>query len=139
MIRLSKLAAIVALVTLGLVMLGGCSGATTLDGTAWRLTGWSVNSLNPADFAITARFEDGKISGQSAVNSYSGTYKVGTGSSFGVGPIATTLMAGPEPSMRAETAYLKLLRETETCKVTGTKLTLYDAGGNESLVFMSTE
>jgi hypothetical protein len=37
--------------------------------------------------------------------------------------------------MRAESAYLTLLREVKTYKWNGGKLTLFDAGGNESLIF----
>jgi heat shock protein HslJ len=135
MARMLKLAAVTLLIAVGLVVLGGCSSGTALDGTSWKLTGWSVSSLNPADFTITAKFADGKISGNSGVNSYSGTYKAGTGASFGVGPLVSTLMAGPEPAMKAETTYLQLLDAAESYKVSGSTLTLYDAGGNESLIF----
>ena len=40
-------------------------------------------------------------------------------------------MAGPEPAMRAETAYLTLLGQAKSYKVTDGKLTLYDSGGNK--------
>lgn len=116
---------------------GGSSQAGSLDGTHWKLTAWTLNSLNPADFTITANFANGQISGTSAVNSYSGPYKLGPDGSFSVGPIATTEMAGPEPAMRAESAYQTLLGQARSCKMAADTLTLYDAGGNPSLIFAS--
>jgi heat shock protein HslJ len=113
----------------------GVSPGSTLDGTSWRLTGWSVSSLDPADFTITAQFADGKIAGKSAVNQYGGPYTAGPGAAFSTGDLATTMMAGPEPEMRAETAYLALLAKATSYKLEGATLTLADAGGNESLIY----
>jgi heat shock protein HslJ len=113
----------------------GDSADRLLQGTQWKLTGWSVSSLNPADFTITATFADGRISGRSGVNQYSGPCKIGPGRAFSVGPLVSTLMAGPEPAMRAESAYLMLLSEAKSYALSGGRLTLYDAGGNESLIF----
>lgn len=45
-------------------------GDHALDGTNWRLTGWSASSPDPSRFVITAAFDDSIISGASAVNSY---------------------------------------------------------------------
>ena len=120
------------------VLLGvvGCSsGAGSLDGSRWRLKSWTLDSLNPADFTITAEFADGRISGSSGVNTYGGPVKVGPGSAFSAGPLASTMMAGPEPAMRAESAYVTLLGQAKSFKVVSGTLTLYDANGNESLVF----
>jgi heat shock protein HslJ len=114
----------------------GCSDTrSSLDGTQWRLTEWTLSSLNPADFTITAKFTNGEVAGNSSVNSYSGPYKLGPGNAFSIGQVASTLMAGSEPAMRAETAYLTLLGQAKSYKVTDGKLTLYDQGGNESLIF----
>jgi heat shock protein HslJ len=44
-------------------------------------------------------------------------------------------MAGPEPAMRAEHAYLTLLQQARSYSISGRTLTLYDAHGNESLIF----
>jgi len=119
----------------------GCksnSDSTTgnsLDGTQWKLTGWTLSSLNPADFTITANFADGQISGNSGVNSYGGPCTVGPGDAFMAGQLASTEMAGPEPAMRAESAYMTLLSQARSYKIAGGVLTLYDTGGNESLIF----
>jgi len=123
------------------VCTGGCgsgsdaAGGGSLDGTQWKLTGWTISSLNPADFTITVKFADGQISGHSGVNTYGGTYHLGTGGTFSTGPLACTEMAGPEPAMRAESAYFLLLAQVRTFALTGSTLTLRDAGGNELLIF----
>jgi heat shock protein HslJ len=140
MTRRSKTPAAMLSAAVLLVALAGCSsGGGSLDGTRWRLTEWTLSSLSPADFTITARFADGQVSGDSGVNSYSGKYQAGPGDAFFVRQIAGTEMAGPEPAMRAETAYLTLLGQAASFKVAGDRLTLYDKGGNESLLFAAGE
>ena len=127
-------------VGLSCLALAACSsGSGALDGTTWNLSGWTLSSLNPADFTITAKFADGKISGRSAVNSYSGSYTAGSNGSFSVGQIASTEMGGPEPAMRAEGAYLTLLQQARSYSRAGRTLTLFDANGNESLIFELTK
>ena len=128
----------VLLISTSLLILVGCSAKRNpLDGTEWKLAGWSLNSLDPADFTITAKFTKEDISGSSGVNSYSGPYKLGSSGAFSLGQVAGTLMAGPEPAMRAETAYLTLLGQASSYKVVASQLILYDKGGNESLIFAS--
>ena len=45
------------------------------------------------------------------------------------------MMAGPEPDMRAEQTYLKLLAEAKKFTVDGKTLTLSDANGNDLLIY----
>lgn len=121
---------------LALATVSACTSNTrALDATAWRLTGWTISSLDPADFTITIEFAEGRLSGFGAVNSYSGTYKTGPGNAFAAGPTSTTLIAGPEPAMRAESAYFELLGQAGSYEVTDRDLTLFDSNGNESLLF----
>ena len=117
-------------------VLAGCSSrSATLDGTRWRLAEWTVSSLNPSDFVITADFASGRISGNGSVNSYSGPYKADAGTAFSAGQLAGTLLAGPEPATRAEFMYQTLLGQAKSYKMGDGKLTLYDQGGNESLIY----
>jgi inhibitor of cysteine peptidase len=109
--------------------------ALPLDGTAWRLGAWSVSSLYPGDFEITANFTDGRISGKSAVNLYSGSYTVGSSGEFSVGPLISTMMAGPEPAMRAESSYFELLGQARAYRANGDRLGLLDGSNKELLVF----
>ena len=137
MIRISKVLVAVVLVAVGFGVPTGCSSSSggALDGTRWKLTGWTLNSLNPADFTITASFAGGKISGSSGVNSYSGPYTAGSDGSFSIGQLVSTAMGGSEPAMRAESAYLTLLGQAASYKMSAGVLTLFDANGNESLIF----
>jgi heat shock protein HslJ len=119
---------------------GGCGGSQPdLSGTAWKLTGWSVSSLDPADFTITADFADDQVGGQSAVNSYSGPFTADSDGSFSAGPLASTQMAGPEPAMRAETMFFELMDEAAAYAVDGQTLTLSDENGNQLLIFSARE
>ncbi len=122
-------------VALCLLTVVSCTSGGSNLGGSWRLASWTLSSLDPSPFQITARFEDGTIAGSSGVNSYSGLYKLGAANSFAVQNISSTEMAGPEPAMRAEAAYTKLLGQARTYKDTGNTLILYDQNGNESLRF----
>lgn len=133
--RTARVLLAVVLLVFAPSVLAACSRHTTLDGTSWRLVGWSVSSLSPSEFMITATFDDGRISGMSAVNNYGGEYTTGPRGSFSVGEIGQTLMAGPEPAMRAESIYHELLSAARSYRLNATTLTLFDANGNESLIF----
>jgi heat shock protein HslJ len=136
MSRRSNTLALVLLTAALLLVLVACSCAgDPLDGTSWRLTEWTLSSLRPADFTITARFADGRLSGGSGVNTYSGPYRAGPGNAITIGSLASTEMAGPEPAMRAERAYMTLLGQAGAYKAVAGRLTLYDRAGNESLIF----
>lgn len=114
----------------------GCGDQAKLDGTSWTVRSWSASSLDPADFTITASFADGRIGGTSAVNHYGGSYTATAAGGFSVGDLASTEMAGPEPAMRAETIYLRLLRRVREYRLANDQLTLLDGGGQELLVFV---
>jgi len=116
--------------------LSGCApAADPLAGTSWRLSGWTISSIDPATVTITARFADGRIAGTSAVNSYSAEYTLGYGDTITLGDIVHTEMAGPEPLMRAESAYMELLSKVRSFRLEKDVLTLLDEGGNDSLIF----
>ena len=127
-----------ALLALG-ALLAACATMPVprLDGTTWRLSAWSVASLRADEFEITARFADGRVSGRSAVNTYTGAATIGPGNAIAFGPMASTRMAGPEPAMRAEGIYLRLLGDARSWSIDDARLTLRDAGGNDRLVFMA--
>lgn len=118
---------------------GGQGGQAGLDGTKWTLTGWSVSSLYPGDFEITAVLSDGKMSGKAAVNSYGGAYSAGLDKEgrggFSTGELARTLMAGEEPAMRAEDIFFQLLAASRNYALADGKFTLSDANGNQLLIF----
>jgi heat shock protein HslJ len=114
---------------------GGVKSAGDLSGTDWSLVGSSLSSQDLGAAKITAAFDGTQMSGFSGVNQYSGPYTADSSSgSFKAGPLAATQMAGPEPLMAAEGAYLKLLEGCDSYKIEGGKLTL-STGGNESLTY----
>jgi heat shock protein HslJ len=132
-------AALLAVAMAALVSGCGDGGAgPSLEGTAWKLTGWSISSQDPNDFTITAQFADDRIGGTSAVNQYGGPYTTGDDGSFSVGELVSTMMAGPEADMQAETNYMTLLAAAARFQVDGETLTLLDEGGNESLIYTAT-
>jgi heat shock protein HslJ len=130
--------ALVALALAAAAAAGCGESAPTLEGTSWKLTGWSISSQDSNDFTITAEFKDGRIAGTSAVNQYGGPYTAGDDGSFSVGDLASTMMAGPEAEMLAETNFITLLSAAKKYEIDGDTLTLFDAGGNESLIFTAT-
>lgn len=116
-------------------LLAGCGDKAALDGTSWRLTAWSVSSIDPADFTITAVFEDGRMGGTAAVNTYGASYEADGDGSLAIGAVTATEMAGPEPAMQAEATYFELLRRVRAYRLAGEELTLLDGDGNEVLIF----
>jgi len=124
-----------AVLTLLLPAVGCRSRGMTLEGRSWELAAWTVRSWDPADYTITATFADGRVFGTSAVNSYSGPLTLRPGDAFAAGDFLTTLMAGPEPAMQAEQAYLELLAQVRAYALADNTLTLYDEAGNEILGF----
>lgn len=139
MIRLSKTLVLALLMVASVTTLVNCSPTgKTLDGTQWKLVGWTLSSLTPDKFNITAKFDGGRISGHNGVNTYSGSYTLGSGDDFSTGDLVSTKMAGEPDAMQAETTYMNLLSKAKSCKRDGKKLTLYDKAGNESLIFEET-
>lgn len=131
----------VILVGLGLLVAGTAVFLMTrgdddpLDGSSWVLTDWSQDAIDPAAFAITAEFTEGRIAGTSGVNRYTGGYTATSAGAFEAGEIASTMMAGPEPAMAAEAAYLKLLASARGFRIEGDRLTLLDGDDTAQLIF----
>jgi heat shock protein HslJ len=119
-----------------LLTASACAGAgesqdpTTLEGVEWHLVESSISSADLGAAGITATFASGTISGFSGVNQYSGGYSAEADGAFSAGPLAGTMMAGPEPLMNAESAYLKLLEDAEEFSVEEDRLTLTTGDGS---------
>lgn len=116
---------------------GGSSsgGSSRIDGTDWRVIGWSASSVNPSDFVITASFSGSTIAGRAPVNTYGGTFSSDAGGAFAVSSVQSTMMAGAEPAMRAEQIYFELLNQARQFKVDGDTLTLSNGSGAQVLIF----
>jgi heat shock protein HslJ len=118
----------------------GSSGqATPLEGTTWTLTADSPLGAPLGDIAVTARFEAGKLTGESGCNRYNTSYET-SGSSMTIGPhIASTLRACPPPRTAVEQAYLARLPRTASYTIDGSTLTLADSAGAALLVYEATD
>ena len=124
--------ALAATILLGLAACAGAGGTTgdPLNGTSWRLTTLSGASLIPGT-EITANFEDGEVHG-SACNSYGGKYQV-NGDKLTMTDVFMTEMACLEPQgiMEQELAFFSLLTSAQSFNLTGGRLVILGAGGEE--------
>jgi heat shock protein HslJ len=110
-----------------------------LEGTAWQLAADSPLGVALAGVGVTARFEDGAVSGNSGCNTYNGPYEV-DGQDLTIGPdLATTEMACPAPQMAVERAYLTRLPKVASYAIDGDTLTLADEDGKTLLTFEATD
>jgi len=123
------------LLVTGTTMLAGCgpfggSSEEELVGQVWTLTAIMGQPPLPVT-TITAEFDaDGRVSGSSGCNSYSGPYDVGGNKlSFGQ-PMASTLMACEPAVMAQEAVYMKALESVASYEIKDGKLTLYDGDKN---------
>ena len=120
--------------TLAAVACGGDETAD-LDGTSWVLVRWNDGDLDPGDFTITVDFEDGRIGGVAAVNTYGGPYETGSNGEFSIGPLSSTMHGAMGDEGRAERFFFDLLESAASYEVVGDTLTLFDEFGDEALVF----
>ena len=92
---------------------------TALQGTTWEALAYNNGKQAlvglEASSTITAVFgDDGSLTGNASVNSYTTGYTT-SGETMSIdAAIATTKMAGPEKLMRQEAAYLAALPQTAT-------------------------
>lgn len=129
---------ILLLATISLLVVG-CSCARSpgegLEGIDWELQGSSASSIGFREFRMTARFEDGTVSGRAAVNGYTAKYEVGGGGSLRIGELTSTLIAGTPDAMRAEETYFTMLRAVRSWGVANGQLELRDGEGNPLLIY----
>lgn len=137
------------------LLLGGCGtdgdpaeGKMTIEqlaGSPWRLVHMSQageKTVVPQETKITLRVEaDGRLSGRSAVNRYSGQLKISEDGSvtMDMSAIASTRMAGPPELMALEQAYLGALGSVSRARHTADTLTLLSDDGATILHFGATE
>jgi heat shock protein HslJ len=125
---------ITAIGSMTILLLASCSAS----GSSQDLTGniWLLSELNGqapiTGTAITAEFdEDGRVGGSSGCNNYSTSYSV-DGNMFTFSePLASTLMACPEPIMEQERDFTQALADTAEFEITNDELILNESNGNE--------
>ncbi len=109
-----------------------------LEGPNWQLVsyrnadGEEVAALE--DVSAVIRFVDGSVQGNAGCNNFSGAYTV-EADQLRVGPMASTMMACPDPIMQQEFGVQDALAETATYGIDQGVLRLYDADGNTLAAF----
>lgn len=107
----------------------------TLENTQWQADGINngkggvVSSL--ATHLTTARFEEGKVSGNAGCNNFSASYTI-SGNNLTIGAAMTTrkLCAEPAGIMDQEQQFLHALKKTHTYKLGRDRLQLRDEKGS---------
>lgn len=108
--------------------------------TAWKLvllvregSEWSP----AADAMPTLTIEaGGKVHGLATINRYFGQVEIGdSGRLAWSGPLGSTMMAGPEPLMEQETAFLQALQAARKIFLREGRLVLEDDAGRTRLEF----
>lgn len=112
----------------------GTESTVRLDG-AWQLvsgTGPDGRIEAPGGHPITATFEDGKVGGRAACNSYGGSVRL-TDGRFELDELSATEMACEPAAMAAEAAYLQALLAADRVRREPARLIL--TGPATELVF----
>ena len=128
-------AVVVALVTL----LSGCGDSDDSADAPTQLEGsWKLETLGGAktDPAVVSELNmnEGKASGNSGVNTFTGSYEAPDDGTLTFGPLATTMMAGPDAAMQQEQAFLKALADTRKFTTEDGGLVLMDDSENRLAV-----
>jgi heat shock protein HslJ len=118
-------------------LLAGCCRvpAAPLEGTTWQFTSPGGAGKDATSAPPTVRFVDGRASGFSGCNRFTGSY-TRDGDSVTVGRLAGTMMACPEPRMATEKGFLDGLSGTHRVAISGAHLTLTPISG-APLVFQA--
>jgi heat shock protein HslJ len=126
----------IAVSSLFVLVAAGCGGdggadVSQLESTPWVLTSGRDLTL-PEGVAPSATFANGRVSGSTGCNEYSGPYKV-DGDSLEIGDIASTLIACPPPPDAIEKAYIEALGLVASWAIDDEQLVLSGGDGNELL------
>jgi len=114
--------------------------AADLDGKLWGLLSYAGPEDQMIDVlagsTVTAQFADGRVSGTSGCNTYTGAAVV-NGSKLQIGPLASTMMFCNEPEglMDQESAFLAGMQNAALFKTADGKLEIYDVNGQLILSF----
>jgi putative lipoprotein len=112
---------------------GGASGASEpvagLSGITWRFYDTGKDTLADASKTEMRIDTDGKVSGSTGCNRFTGTAAI-VGTSLTFAPLATTRMACDPALMKQESAILAALQSVKSFALVGSdRLNLLDAGG----------
>jgi heat shock protein HslJ len=116
----------------------GLSGSdVTLTGQAWIATELDGESVL-LDTTITAEFkDDGTLNGSNGCNRYNTTYTVDRDNIQINSPMASTMMACPDPIMAQEGVYMAAMDAARTFEISGEELTLFDESGDVLVTYVA--
>jgi len=112
-----------------------------LEGTPWQAAGINNGRGGVVSSATTrlatARFNDGKVSGQAGCNTYNASYEI-TDDRISIGPAMSTRMhcAEPDGIMDQEQEYLAALSRARVYELTDSGLKLRDEKGSLQVNFV---
>jgi heat shock protein HslJ len=129
--RTKPLALVAAILVAFVALLSGCGGEDNAPNAPTMLQGsWKLETLNgsPADAAVssTLSMNNGQATGNAGVNTFNGSYDAPSDGVLTFGPLATTMMAGPDNAMQQESAFLKALADTKKFTTEDGALVLMD-------------
>lgn len=115
----------VAFAILEIMTLGGggdiAAASERLEGSEWGVSG--------EDKPFIQFGANGRVSGNSGCNRFTGTYEAAEDGSIKIGPLAATRMACPEPAMSGEVKFFAMLEEVRSFERTGKRLALRNTDG----------
>jgi len=136
------------IIVVAAIITAGCMAGTSTPGAVVGLTGtsWSLESyldgngtLVPvlSGSVVSARFDDGKVTGSAGCNQYGGDYVL-NGTNLSVSSLIQTLKFCEEPEgiMEQEARFMDLLGSATGCRIENDRLLLTDAAGATTLTFV---
>ena len=136
--RALRLFALVALVVTASLAAAACSSSKggPIEGRTWHVRGFADASGKLIDSPLTvpldARYEGGKVTGNSGCSTFAGTYTV-SGEVLKVSDIKIQQNTCDTIAMDANATYMAALPKASTFKVDGNELMVYDKDGKELL------
>ena len=111
----------------GKTLLEFAKSTATITDRDWVVTGYNNGTQAVTSVlggaTLTARFgEDGKLTGNGGVNSYSADYTATPEGTISIGPIASTKMAGSQELMDQESQFFAALESAKTYSLHGKTL-----------------
>ncbi len=111
--------------------------AGSLEGRNWALSGFADNEGLPAEVTVTARFEQGRLSGSAGCNNYFAAYNLGEEGGLSIEMPASTRKMCRGPAMEVERRFLAALPKVQRFAVVveGLELVYLEADSEAVLRF----
>jgi heat shock protein HslJ len=112
--------------------------STRLEGSTWVLDQEASNlEVIAPQFAVTALFEDGRLSGSSGCNTYNTAYTATRTRLRVTQPVASTLKSCSQPANNVEASYLARIPTARSYRVHRDRLTIRTTTRGADLIYRS--